>query len=516
MIVEGREHRAPVRDSADVLIIGSGCGGGAAAKVLAESGKKVIVLEEGGYYRAEQFDGTEQTAYQNLYQRRGGQATDDLGVTVLQGRCVGGSSTVNWTTTLRTPEFVLETWRREFGVFGMSPEDLDPVFGRIEGYLNVHEEPEENHSPNNLIIRDGARALGWHARPNARNTVDCVRAGACGLGCPYDAKRSVDRSYIPDAVKAGAVVYADCRALTIEAVGRTKRVHAAILDRERRTPRLDAAFDAPVVVVSGSAIQSPALLLRSGLANSSGQVGRNLSLHLTTAVVGTFERVIYAAGGIPQSYYCDEFLNRNGDGGGFWIEAVPVYPVLAALALPGFGLRHKKSMASFPHLGSSIALIKEIDSAGEVSINNFGRPVISYSMGQRDLRYLKQATAALVHLHFAAGARRVETLHASPLEFSGPEGVDRALDRASWGFNELSLYSAHPLGTCRMGANPRRSVVDSHCQTHDVPGLFVIDGSVTPTSLGVNPQLTILAIAERSAAWLAENFGAVTRAVRQI
>ena len=150
---------------------------------------------------------TEQTAYQNLYRQRAGQATDDLAVTVLQGRCVGGSSTVNWTTSLRTPDFVLKKWSEVFDVRGLSSKDLEPYFERIEKYLNVHLEPEENHNPNNRIILDGARKLGYTAHTSGRNTRECKKAGACGLGCPFDAKLSVNVTYIPDAVKAGATVF---------------------------------------------------------------------------------------------------------------------------------------------------------------------------------------------------------------------------------------------------------------------------------------------------------------------
>jgi choline dehydrogenase-like flavoprotein len=510
MIIRGADIKGPVRETADVCIIGSGCGGGASAKVLAEAGKKVIVLEEGGHYTSEDFDSTEETAYQNLYQQRAGQATDDLSVTVLQGRCVGGSSTVNWTTTLRTPEFVLEAWKRDHGVRGLSREELEPYFERVEHYLNVHEEPDGNHNPNNCIILEGAKKLGYRARPVGRNTRDCVKAGACGLGCPYDAKMSVGITYIPDAVKAGATIFADFRANKIELAGKRKRVLGVVFDPETRAARTDFAIEAPVVIVSASAVNSPVVLLKSDLANSSGQVGRNLTFHLTSAVLGIYDRVIYGAGGIPQSAMCDEFLNKNGDGGGFWFEAVPIYPTLASLALPSFGSFHREMMAQYPHIGASIVLVKEIDSSGRVTVNDCGRASISYSFRGRDLAYLKQGLAVAARMHFAAGATSVMTLHTTPTQFHSAPEIEKKLADSDWGTNEIALYSAHPLGTCRMGEDPTRSVVDSHCQTHDVKGLFVIDGSVTPTSLGVNPQLTILSIAEKSAEWLRDNFTYVT------
>ena len=506
MIVRGADVTRPVHETADVCIIGSGCGGGASAKVLAEAGRKVIVLEEGGQYTSRDFDSTEQTAYQNLYQQRAGQATDDLSVTVLQGRCVGGSSTVNWTTTLRTPDFVLEAWKRDHGVQGLSKEELAPYFERVERYLNVHEEADQNHNPNNRIILEGARKLGYRARAVGRNTKDCIKSGACGLGCPYDAKMSVDMTYVPDAIKAGATIFADSRADKIEVNGKLKRVRGVVFDSATHATRTEVAIEAPIVILSASAINSPVVLLKSELANSSGQVGKNLTFHLTSAVLGIYDRVIYGAGGIPQSAMCDEFLNKNGDGGGFWFEAVPIYPTLASLALPAFGGFHRQMMRNYPHIGASIVLVKEIDSSGQVTVNDQGRASISYSLRGRDLAYLKQGLAIAAQMHFAAGATRVMTLHATPTEFRSVPEIEKKLADSDWGTNEVALYSAHPLGTCRMGEDPARSVVDSHCQVHDLQGLFVIDGSVTPTSLGVNPQLTILAIAEKSAEWIRDNF----------
>ncbi len=212
MIVQSKEFDKPLRESADVCIVGSGCGGGASAKVLAEAGKKVIILEEGGYFRPRDFISSEEFAFTNLYRQRAGQATDDLSVTVLQGRCVGGSSTVNWTTSLPTPDFVLEHWAKKFGVTGLSTKDLNPYFNRIEKYLHIHSEPEENHNAQNRIILEGAKKLGYKAMVTGRNTDGCVKTGACGFGCPVGAKMSVDLTYIPDAVKSGATVYSSFRA----------------------------------------------------------------------------------------------------------------------------------------------------------------------------------------------------------------------------------------------------------------------------------------------------------------
>ena len=511
MIIQSKDITKPVRESADVCIIGSGCGGGASAKILSESGKKVIVLEEGGYFTPKDFQPTEEFAYTNLYRQRAGQATDNLAVTVLQGKCVGGSSTINWTTSLRTPEFVLENWARDFKVQGLSSKDLDPYFNRIEDYLNIHAEPDENHNAQNRLILDGARKLGYRAKANGRNTKDCANLGACGLGCPIGAKLSVDITYIPDAVKAGATIFSGFRAESIEVKGGRKEVLGTVIDQATQKPKFGFTIEAPIVILSASAIFSPLLLLKSKLANSSGQVGKHLTFHLTSALLGLFDNPMYPSRGIPQSALCDEFINKNGDSGGFWMEAVPATPTLASLALPGFGAAHRALMHQYQNMGATIVLVKEIDSEGSVTVNDNGRPSISYSVGPRDMQYLKQGIKTTAEVQFAAGAKEILTLHARTTSFKSVDEITRVLSRADWGTNEIALYSAHPLGTCRMGEDPRSSVVDSRCQAHDVKGLFVIDGSVTPTSLGVNPQITILAIAEKSAAWIAENFDQIVR-----
>ena len=498
----------PVHEAADVCVIGSGCGGGPVAKILAEAGKKVIVLEEGGYFRPTDFEATEEWAYTNLYRQRAGQATDDLSVTVLQGKCVGGSTTVNWMTSLRTPEFVLEEWTKR-GIRNVSPKDMESHFQSVERYLNIHPESDDRHNSQNRIILEGAKKLGYRTRVSGRNARDCVQAGVCGLGCPNEAKLSVDVTYIRDALKSGAVVYPNCRAEKITAGNGTKRVTGSVLDPATGLPISEFTVESPVIVVSAGAIHSPTILSKSNVAQSSGQLGKHLTFHLTSAVLGLYDKPVYPWKGIPQSALCDEFLNKSGDGGGFWIEAVPATLVLASLAVPGFGAQHRSLMRLYPQMGASIVLVKDIDSEGSVETNDYGRPSISYRVGPKDLEYLKQGLRTAAEIHFAAGATEVMTLHASRTSFKSMDEADRKLKSAAWGRNEISLYSAHPLGTCRMGEDPRSSVVDSYGQVHGVRGLFVVDGSITPTSLGVNPQVTLLALAERNAKWIADNYSSV-------
>ena len=511
MIIHGQEVTGPLRLSADVCIIGSGCGGGAAAKVLAEAGKRVVLVEEGGAYAPTDLQPSAEWAYPHLYQERGGLATEDLAVTVLAGRCLGGSSTINWTTSLRTPEFVLDHWARANGVVGFSAAELSPTFDHVERYINVHTEPDHRHNRQNSIILKGAAALGYKARATGRNVKECVELGVCGYGCTADAKMSVDVTYIADAVKAGATIHADCRADRIESAGAVRRVIGSVIDRDTRVPRHPFTIEAPLVIVAGSAVASPLILQRSGL-GTSDHLGKHLTFHLTCAVAGVYDDVQDPWKGIPQSAMCDEFLNKNGDGSGFWVEAVPLDPVLAGMGLPESGPSHREWMEKMRHLAVSIVLVKESDSEGTVRGSDAGRPLMSYDRGPRDRASLRQALAEAARIHFAAGAREVITLHARRTVIPSVGEIDAVLDAASWDDNEISLYSAHPLGTCRMGEDPRAAVVNSRGKVHGAHGVFVIDGSTLPSSLGVNPQITILAVAERNAEWIAENWSAAVNA----
>ena len=506
MILQSPSITHDVDDFADVCIIGSGCGGAVCAKEIAEAGHKVIMVEEGGYYTSKDFTMREDDAYANLYKDHAGQTTEDLSITILQGRCVGGSSTVNWTTSLRTPEWVLAEWAQKFGIQGLSRRDLDPYFEKVEKYLNIHVVPDDDHNPNNRIILEGSRKLGYRAQPTSRNEKGCLKCGFCGLGCPFDVKLSVNLTYVPDAIRHGATLYANAKAEIIEIQGKTKIVRGSILDNRSGRARHKFEITAPIVIVAASAINSPVLLLRSNLANSSGQVGKNLTLHPTTAIFGLFEAIIDPGYGIPQSAMCDEFLSREGDGTGFWIEAVPLQPVLAAISLPEFGQTHRQLMKMFPHIGASIILLKDTDSQGQVRTNQHGRPVISFNLGRRDLETMKHGIKVAAQIHFAAGAREVTTLHVKKTTIRNSAEIDRVVDGAEFDPNSIVIYSAHPLGTCRMGENPKNAVVNSQCETHDVAGLFVCDGSVTPTSLGVNPQVTIMGIAVRTAEYIIRNF----------
>lgn len=499
-IIEGARLRGDTRVRADVCVIGSGAGGAVAAARLAEAGHEVVLLEEGAFWRHEQFTEREGEMMSRLYAEAGARATDDLSIPILQGRAVGGGTTVNWLVMLRTPEWVLDEWAAAHGTSGMRPGELAPVFDRIEEETHTRVVPDDAHSPVNRLLLDGARALGWSAGPLRINAHGCVRSGFCGLGCRYGARRAAADVYVPAALAAGARLFADVRAERIELAEQgggapLKRVHATVLDRESGAPRGRLTVEAPVVVLAGGAVGTPTLLQRSGMGG--GGVGIFLRLHPTTPVIGRYDGELHGDTGIPLSAICDEFL-RGSDGYGFWIETPPFYPALTAAALPGFGQPHREMMESSARLASMIVLIRDgadrTRSSGSVSVDRNGRLRLRYRMSAADRARLLRGMDAAARIHFAAGAREVSTLHADACRMRSPSELGAMARRAS-GPNQLGVVSAHVNGTCRMGTDPATSGCTPDGERHGVPGLYVADGSLLPTAPGVNPQETIMALA---------------------
>ena len=508
---------------ADVCVIGSGAGGSVVAAELAAAGMDVVVLEKGGYYSKLDFDQRERNMVPKLYMKRGLLATEDLSVIILAGECLGGGTTVNWTTSLRITESVLAGWRDASGLADLTLEVLAPSFEAVEKRLSVQPVPKDDHNANNTVLLVGAPKAGYPVEVISRNAVSdvgladqlgievCIQCGFCGLGCAYDAKQSTLLTYLRDAYEQGARLYSDCKALRIELGSDGRKTVIGRYAPGDGDEQWDFQVSAPVVVVAGGAIQSPALLLRSGIANGSGAVGRHLALHLTTAVIGLYEDRIDMSYGIPQSAFSDPL-------DGFWIEAVPGYPGLAAMAMPGFGEAHRKLMAQYPYASGLIVLVRD-RSSGKIELDDRGEPVVRYSPAGADEKAMLAGVKAAARIHFAAGARLVMSLHVRLTTASRDADPDperalapffEAVDRQGITPNAFGLFSAHLMGTCRMGADPARSVVNGFGESHEVPGLFICDGSVFPQSAGVNPMLTIMAIARRSALHIVEQRRAQT------
>jgi choline dehydrogenase-like flavoprotein len=483
---------------ADAVVIGTGAGGATAAARLAEAGLDVIIVERGELLSGADFDEREGPLFERLYADGGLRTTDDVGVAMVQGVAVGGSTTVNWMIMLRTPDWVLNEWSQRHGTEGMDPAAMRDVFTRVEAELHARPVPDDAHSPNNRIILDGAAALGWHSHTATINARGCVRTGFCGYGCRTGAKQGTLETYLPRAVAAGARLVTNARAERIEFVERggafpTKRIVLRHTPPDGRAR--DVGIEAKVVVVAAGAVGTPVLLQRSGLGG--GAVGKYLRLHPTTGLLGRYDREIYAAGGIPLTSVCDEFHQLDANGYGVWIETPPMHPALAATACPGIGAPHRTLMQDFRNTGTLIVLTRDgadrAASNGDVRARRDGSVSIRYALGRQDAAHAVAGLEAAAQLHFAAGAREVISGHSRPVVLRSAGEVHRLRDRPL-GPCDIPFFSAHVNGTCRMGTDRRSAGTNPHGERFDAPGVFVADGSLLPTAPGVNPQETIFAV----------------------
>ncbi|MBS2030352.1 MAG: GMC family oxidoreductase [Deltaproteobacteria bacterium] len=483
--------------TADVCIVGSGPGGSVLASRLCDKGLKVVMLEEGGYPTRRGYSRREPETYPMLYQDRGVRATADAAITILQGRTVGGGSVVNWTTSFRTPKATLDVWEREHGVRGIDQAALNPHWDAIEKRLEIHQQPEWGVNANNGVLLRGAKALGLDAQRTFRNTsVRCVNSGYCSFGCPNDGKNDMTLTFIPDAVAKGLEVYADVRAERIELEGRkVARVVASVIDRNNGRPTGAKLTVKPkVLAVSCGAINSPNLLLRSGIDNA-GRTGKRTFLHPVILMASEFEQRIDGWYGAPQSAASHHFIDRGPGKVGFFLESAPIHPMLAGSAFQAFGTELEDRMSRMPYTNVLLGLTKDGfvkgDDGGTVTALDDGRPKLDYPVNRHLQEALREACKAMARVQFAAGAKRVAT--ATGVVLNSVDDIAK-LDALSYGALDQPLFSAHQMGGCAMGGDPDTSVVDSQLRHRAADNLFVVDGSVFPTSLGVNPQLSIYGI----------------------
>jgi choline dehydrogenase-like flavoprotein len=477
---------------ADACVIGAGAGGAVLAAELAEGGMAVVLLEQGPEHDPDSFTARPPEMLGALY-RDGGQ-TLTLGtppIALPVGHGLGGTTLVNSGTCFRTPDHVLELWRRSYGL-DVDAETMAPYFERVEQALSVSEVTPELAGANAAVARRGAEQLGWSHGYLRRNAKGCVGSGVCVFGCPTSAKQHTGITYVPRARAAGAVVLtgADVRRILVhdrQAAGVEGSLGAGRVVHVR----------APVVAVAAGTIRTPGLLARSGLGGSSGQLGANLSLHPATAAVALMGHIVDMARGVPQSFFVDEFVSE-----GIILEGVAGPPAYAAMSLPLSGRRHAEVMSAYRRL-AQFGLMVSDSSRGRVR-SLAGKPVISYNLGDADVHKFRLGLIRLRELFEAAGACEVFL----PLR----PGVtpERAQAR------DLKLMAFHPLGTARAHARAAEGVIDGNLQLHGTRGVFVADGSAVPSALGVNPQLTIMALATRLADTLLGVTGPVRPAARSL
>ena len=495
---------------ADVVIIGTGAGGGTAAEALSRAGLRVVLIEEGPLRSSSDFHMVEREAYPQLYQESAGRRTKDKGITILQGRSVGGSTTVNWTSSFRTPPETLRYWSEHFGVHGFAENDLAPWFAQMEKRLNVHpwqEAPNENNS----LLRTGAAKIGIPTKVIPRNVKGCWNLGYCGMGCPTNAKQSMLVTTIPSALEHGATLFYRARAEQFAFDGEkitSLRVRALRSDGIHPSP-YTITIHARHYVLAAGAIGSPAVLLRSGLPDPYGRVGKRTFLHPTLVSAAVMPEPVNGFSGAPQSIYSDHFLQTQPIDGpiGYKLEVPPLHPVLMATTLVGFGKPHAELMAQAANVQVIIALLRDGFNAesegGTVGLKSDGTPLLDYPITPYVWDGARRALHTMAQIQFAAGAKSVLPLHENAVPYTSLASARRAIDAFPMEILRTRVVSAHVMGGCGMGDDPKTSVVDSYGSHHHVANLSVLDGSIFPTSIGANPQLSIYGITARNASRLA-------------
>jgi choline dehydrogenase-like flavoprotein len=473
--------------SADVCVIGTGAGGAPVAKELAEGGMSVVMLESGTRFTTDDFTARPRDMTAKLYRDAGQTVTmGNVPIVLPLGEGEAGTTLINSGTCFRTPDVILESWGERFGLDGMSPDELDPYFRRVEREIHVAQVPEDLAGQNALVVKRGAERLGWSGDFLFRNASGCIGSGVCAFGCPTSSKLHMGLTYVPRAWDAGATSYTECRAERLDIQdGRVRAVEARTAGGAR------LRVDCDVVIVACGALLTPLFLRANGLGGESGELGRNLALHPATGVRARFAEEINMAVGVPQSYYIDEFCDE-----GIMFEGAAGPPDYAAMSFPFSGEQHRELMLDYLHIAQFGVMVSDT-SRGSVRALPGGALRMSYDLNEQDLRTFKRAIELLCECYWAAGAQEVYP----PIEGVGvlrDGDLDTVRDHELRP-HELTLMAFHPMGTARADARAQHGVVDGDLKLHGVNGLYVSDASVLPSSLGVNPQETVMALATRLA-----------------
>jgi choline dehydrogenase-like flavoprotein len=494
--------------NADVCVIGSGAAGAILGTKLAQSGKSVVVLERGPYYDGESMNQREADMIPLLWKNAGANFTSNLRIAIAQGSCLGGSTVINDAVCFRIPNLVIEQWQK-MGVT-ISKAEWDKANDEVSKRINVQEVTEEELNVNAKKLREACKKYLNNGKPivhsnNHRNCgpslsdnslKSCVKCGFCHLGCHYDTKQSMLVTYIHDALnddKADYNAYCNCRVDSItHENGIATGVNGTFID-SKGSEAYRIRVNAKVVIVSAGAIASSNLLQKSVIGGE--KTGRGLALHPAPFVMGLFEEEIFGNRGIPMSYTCHEFGVTNGvEKGGFLIESIflPVFQM--ALAIPTLGSDHNRMMQNYNRY-TMAGILSRDESVGKVLISFSGNPKVVYNLSDQTIEDMARGMGILAKMWFSIGAKSVITSHRDVPEIGTKADIPKLKDAVRENPDNLMLGSAHPQGGNRMGNNEKECVVDSDCKVFGFDNLYVCDASVFPTALGVNPQLTVMALA---------------------
>jgi choline dehydrogenase-like flavoprotein len=507
----------------DVCVIGSGAAGAVLATKLAQAGKSVALLEKGGYYDGESMNQREADMLPLLWQNAGANFTSNLRIAIAQGSCLGGSTVINDAVCFGIPDLVINQWQKGSGVL-ISKEEWQEAINEVSKKINVNEVTEEELNVNARKLREACEKFQLHGKPilhrkNLRNCgpsftdpdlKSCVKCGFCHLGCHYDTKQSMLVTYIHEALRDPNIdytAYCNCRVDGItydQESGLATGVDGTFTDL-RGNELYRIRVNAKVVIVSAGAIASSNLLQKSNIGGQ--KVGMGLALHPAPFVMGVFDKEeIRANRGIPMSYTCHEFGVTNGvENGGFLIESIflPVFQM--ALAIPSFGIDHAKMMERFNNYTMAGIMTRD-EPVGIVTISYNGNPKVVYNLAPKTINDMARGMAILAKMWFSIGAKSVVTSHRDMPELRTKADIPMLKDAIRNNPDGLMIGSAHPQGGNKMGSNREECVVDSDCKVYGFQNLFVCDASVFPTALGVNPQLTVMALATITANKIIKNW----------
>jgi long-chain-alcohol oxidase len=486
----------------DVVVVGSGAGGGTAAAVLAQAGLDVVILEAGRYFTEADFDGDELSGFDRLYLNGGGMASADGGIGLLAAQGLGGTTLVNYTFSFRTPDHVRREWAGQHGLATVASEEfdrsLDAVWERI-GVNSEHSVPSRRDE----TIRAGLDRLGWDWQVMQRNVRGCTEevCRLCHYGCQLGAKQSTLKTWVQDAHDAGARVLVETRAerVTIEG-GKARGVEARTAAGRRVTVRARA------VVTACGALHTPVLLGRSGV--RSRALGKHLRLHPVLVVWGHFDEEVRPWEGMLSSTFSDQDFDMDGHGYGVKYEHVATPPSILLSFSPWRGGRHHAElMQALPYTGGLGVLLRD-HGVGEVRAGRDGEPIVRYRLHPDDVRRMRRGVRGAARVVEAMGARRIFSSHSKWVAYEPGtrgdlDGFMRDADACGWGPGRAHLTSFHIMGSARMGRSPDDSVCDPSGQVWNVPRLYVCDGSAFPTASGVNPMVTIEALAHMNARGIA-------------
>jgi len=512
-VLGGKHGVLPERITCDVAIIGSGAGAGITAELLTKAGLNVVIVEEGQLKSSSDFKQREPEAYASLYQENAGRKTKDKGITILQGRSVGGTTTVNWTSSFRTPPDTLKFWRDKFGLSDLTDEGLAPYFQQAQTRLNIEPwavAPNEN----NELLRRGAARLGIKAEVIPRNVKGCYNLGSCGMGCPTNAKQSMLVTTIPFALDHGATLLVETRVERLVLQDGRIAGMQCIAVKPNASPVSASGPVTTVVakhyVLAGGAINSPALLLRSKAPDPHQRLGTRTFLHPVTLTTAVMKEGVAAWSGAPQSIYSDHFMHTQPVDGpiGFKLEVAPLHPVFFGANLPGFGEKQAALFRQFPNTNVMIALMRdgfhEQAAGGKVELRSDGSPLLDYPLTGYVLEGARRAMLAMAEIQFEAGAVQVFPGHELAQGTTTWAATKAAIEALPMQPLLTRIGSAHVMGGCGLAADATLGVTRPDGVHWQLDNLSIHDGSIFPTSIGANPQLSIYGNVNRLAQGLAK------------